>query len=229
MKLLTEEELIGSAVVANNRMNRERNASGINSYEKELRFQPEQYLRRHLGQFGHVKWLDVCCGEGKALLQSAIFLADNDLQHRATLRGIDLIDGFSPIPSGVTCLQWQVGSIVNWTPVEHYDLITCVHGLHYVGDKLQVIRKACQALTENGIFLAHLDLENIKIDNRSDSRWLTKKLKEQGVAYNVRRKTIVCNGRKQIDFSLVYQGASDLAGPNYTGQEAVNSYYITQG
>ncbi len=44
MKLLTESELIWSPIVANNRMNRKRRASGINSYEKELKFKPETFL-----------------------------------------------------------------------------------------------------------------------------------------------------------------------------------------
>ena len=81
MKLLKEEELILSAVVANNRMNRGRNASGVNSYEKDLGFQPVQYIRDRLARFGQVKWLDLCCGEGKALLQCAVDLADKPLQH----------------------------------------------------------------------------------------------------------------------------------------------------
>jgi len=137
MKLLTEEKLILSAVVANNRMNRERNASGVNSYEKDLRFHPERYLQEYIDRFGQVKWLDLCCGEGKALLQCALKLAGHNLQHRATLKGIDLIDAFQVIPSTVTCLRWQVGSVVDWTADDRYDFITCVHGLHYVGDKLR--------------------------------------------------------------------------------------------
>ncbi|WP_240966301.1 class I SAM-dependent methyltransferase [Pseudoflavitalea sp. G-6-1-2] len=152
MKLLMENELVMSAVVANNRMNRERNATGVNSYENDLSFHPEQVMRHYLDQFGHVKWMDLCCGEGKALLQSAVYLAENSLQHRAALIGVDLIDGFQSIPENVTCLQWQVGSVVNWIADDRYDIITCVHGLHYVGDKLSVIQKCCKALTEQGFF-----------------------------------------------------------------------------
>ncbi len=226
MKLLTEEELILSAVVANNRMNRGRNASGVNSYEKDLGFQPEQYLRDCLERFGQVKWLDLCCGEGKALLQCAVELADDHLQHRATLIGIDLIDGFQPIPPAIACLQWDVQSVVDWIAADQYDIITCVHGLHYVGDKLQVVQRACSALTEQGIFMAHLDLQNIKIANGSDRQFVKKRLTENGMEYNARKKIISCKGPREVDFGLVYEGASDQAGPNYTGQEAVDSYYI---
>lgn len=226
MKLLTEKELITSAVVANNRMNRERNASGVNSYEKDLHFHPEQYLRDHQKRFGQVKWLDLCCGEGKALLQAALHLADNNLQHLATLKGIDLIEGFRPIPYAVTCLQWEVGSVVDWTNDEQYDIITCVHGLHYVGDKLQVVQKACRALTEQGVFIAHLDFKNIKIAGESGSQLVRKRIKEYGIEYDPRKKILSCKGPRVVDFGLRYEGASDQAGPNYTGQEAVDSYYV---
>jgi hypothetical protein len=44
MQLLPEEKMVWSPVGANSRMNRSRNASGINSYEKEFLFNPEDYL-----------------------------------------------------------------------------------------------------------------------------------------------------------------------------------------
>lgn len=226
MKLLTENELVRSPVVANNRMNRERNASGVNSYEKDLYFHPERYLADYLDRFGQVKWLDLCCGEGKALLQCALQLAGNNFQHRATLKGIDLIDGFPPIPHTVTCLQWEVGSVVDWMAGERYDIITCVHGLHYVGDKLRVVQQACHALTEQGIFLAHLDVQNIKIANKSDSQLVRKRLKENGIEYDARKKILSCKGSREVNFGWGYEGANDQAGPNYTGQEAVDAYYV---
>lgn len=223
---MMEEELVLSAVVANNRMNRERNASGVNSYEKDLHFHPEQYLEDYIGRFGQVKWLDLCCGEGRALSQCALNLAGNNMQHLATLKGIDLIDGFQPIPPNVTCLSWQVGSVVDWTADGQYDVITCVHGLHYVGDKLRVVQSACRALTVQGIFMAHLDLKNIKIPTQAGNQLIRKRLSENGVEYNIRKRVIVCKGPREVDFGLRYEGASDQAGPNYTGQEAVDSYYI---
>jgi tRNA G46 methylase TrmB len=93
MKLLEEQELIWSAIVADTRMNRKRKASGINSYEKEFRFKPEKLLRDYIERFNQVKWLDLCCGEGNALLQGALHLAEHHLQDSAKLKGIDLIDG----------------------------------------------------------------------------------------------------------------------------------------
>src|ERR1700761_5688704 len=102
MKLLTEKELIWSAVVANNRMNRKRKASGVNSYERELKFGPEQYLNEVMVHSGQAKWLDLCCGEANALFQYAEDLAGRDSQEKAVLEGIDLVDDFRPIPSSIT-------------------------------------------------------------------------------------------------------------------------------
>ncbi len=39
-----------------------------------------------------------------------------------------------------------------------FDLITCVHGLHYAGDKLAVLTRAVDWLTPGGLFAADLDL-----------------------------------------------------------------------
>lgn len=83
MKLLSEKELVWSWVVANSKMNRKRNASGVNSYEKELKIQPEVFLEKFIRQFGQVKWLDICCGEGKALIQAAEYLRAKGLQDNA--------------------------------------------------------------------------------------------------------------------------------------------------
>ncbi|WP_217604189.1 methyltransferase domain-containing protein [Chitinophaga sp. GbtcB8] len=225
MRLLTENELIWSSIVANNRMNRKRNASGINSYERELKFKPEVYLNTCLKQQGHVKWLDLCCGEGNALIQYARELADKGSQHRGTLLGIDLIDQFQPIPSFVSCLRFQISSLVNWENEDQYDLITCVHGLHYVGDKLKVLSQGLRSVSDQGLIMANLDLNNVKIEGDSKGQYLKKLFIENEIEYNVRRKLIICKGSRNINFNLTYKGADDKTGPNYTGQDAVDSYY----
>lgn len=56
MKLLSENELVWSWVVANSKMNRKRNASGVNSYEKELKIKPEVFLEEHIRQFGTARY-----------------------------------------------------------------------------------------------------------------------------------------------------------------------------
>jgi len=225
MKLLSESELVWSPVVANSTMNRERNANGINSYEKEFKFKPEAFLVNHIDKFGQVKWLDICCGQGKALIQVATYLSNKNLQHKAALKGIDLVDSFLPILPSVTCLQFEVKSAVEWASGEAYDLITCVHGLHYIGDKLKVLKTAMASLTSNGLFIANLDLKNIMIGNGDAQNHMKSIFKNNTVQYNARTRIIQCNGPRSIDFGVQYKGASDQAGPNYTGQEAVNSFY----
>jgi SAM-dependent methyltransferase len=228
MKLLTEKELIWSAVVANNRMNRERKASGVDSYKKELKFRPEEYIKNLLKHRDQIKWLDLCCGKGNALLQCAIELATHSLQNRVALTGLDLVDGFQSTPSVISCLKWKVQSVVDWEADDQYDLVTCVHGLHYADDKLKVLQTACKALTEKGIFTANLDLQNIRIPGCEELRYIKDLLTQNEIEYNVRRKVITCKGPRDMDFGLMYEGADDETGPTYTGQEAVDSYYSLQ-
>lgn len=216
MKLLTEQELIWSPVVANNRMNRKRVASGVNSYEKELYFNPAVYLNDLLAKQGEVKWLDVCCGEGNALIQYAKELKT---QEGVTLKGIDLVEQFQEMPSDVHCLQFEVRSLVDWEAEDRYDLITCVHGIHYIGDKLKVIAAVLRALQPEGLFIGHLDLNNIK---GVDAKQL---FAQHKLDYNSRRRLLKCIGPSHIGLQLIYEGADDQTGPNYTGQEAVTSYY----
>lgn len=226
MKLLTENELIWSPIVANNRMNRKRSASGINSYEKELKFKPETYLDNCLQQKKHVKWLDLCCGEGNALLQYARVAANQGYQEYVTLVGIDLVDQFEQIPPSVNCLRFEVTSLTDWTNDDQYDLITCIHGLHYIGDKLKVLFAGLRAIGDQGLFLANLDLNNIKIEGDSNGQYLKTLFKENQIEYNIRRKLVRCTGPRDVYLNLTYTGADDKAGPNYTGQDAVNSYYM---
>jgi hypothetical protein len=47
--------------------------------------------------------------------------------------------------------------------------------------------------------------------------------------YDSRRRLVSCCGRKQVSLPYRSIGADDTAGPNYTGQPAVNSYYEVGG
>lgn len=49
--------------------------------------------------------------------------------------------------------------------------------------------------------------------------------RQAGVNYNRRRKLLECIGHREVEWQFKYIGADDQAGPNYTGQAAVNSYY----
>ena len=72
---------------------------------------------------------------------------------------------------GLTCLRLVEASLTTWRPDRAFDLITCVHGLHYVGDKLGLIARAASWLAEDGLFVANLDLANLKLaDGRAAGR-----------------------------------------------------------
>ena len=60
-----------------------------------------------------------------------------------------------------------------WRPDRCFDLNTCVHGLHYVGDKLALIARATSWLVGEGLFVANLDLANVKLsDGGVAARWV---------------------------------------------------------
>lgn len=224
MKLLGEHELVWSAVVANNNMNRKRKASGVNSYEKELDFRPELWLETFIQQHGNVRWLDLCCGEGNALTEAAQYLAEKGLQAKAELMGIDLVHHFADVPQALHCIQFKTGSVAGGI-TGTYDLITCIHGLHYLGDKLAALAAACAALSGDGLFVGNFALESIRSEQPEVKAHVKNMLKKAGVTYNGRRHMIECRGPKQLSFGLEYLGADDTAGPNYTGQAAVDSWY----
>ncbi|MBV8253963.1 MAG: class I SAM-dependent methyltransferase [Chitinophaga sp.] len=223
--LLTEKELIWSPIVANNSMNRKRVAVGVNSYEKDINFNPTVFLDTKLSAQPQVSWLDLCCGEGNALIQYAQTIATKGLQQHISLIGIDLVDAFQSIPPGVNCVTFQTRSLVNISHTSQYDLITCVHGLHYIGDKLNVLRSSLQALHPHGLFTANLDLNNIKIQGDNNHKYLKQLFKDNQIGYNSRTKILRCEGPRSLHLPISYLGADDKAGPNYSGQHAVDSYY----
>ena len=225
MTLLPEDRLIWSPIVVNSRMNRERNSSGINSYEQEFKFKPEEYLASKIKEFGQASWLDLCCGHGKALIQTAEYFDKLDQQNVVTLKGIDLVDTFPTVDKNITCIELKSESLITWTPDQTYDLITCVHGLHYLGDKLKVIESSINALKPSGLFVANLDLGNIVLQGAKTNVYLKNSFKKYGVDYNSRTRVLKHIGGIAINFNLKYLGADDKYGPNYTGQDSVTSYY----
>ena len=130
MQLLSEDKLVWSAVVANSRINRKRKASGVNSYEKEFKFKPETFLECKIQEFGHASWLDLCCGEGNALIQTANYFYDKELQHKIKLKGVDLLNLFKPVSSNLVNLILESKSVIDYETDQKFDLITCCHGIH---------------------------------------------------------------------------------------------------
>ena len=228
MPIIPEEELKRSPIVANCRMNRKRKLIGINSYEKELGFNIEEFLlpKAQINK-GAVHWLDICCGEGNALIELGKRLYAKQQANKISLTGIDLVGMFSGYAfEEIPKLQLIETAIENWQPTQTYDLITCIHGLHYIGDKLGIIQKIGNMLTADGLFIGNLALDNLLNESGSAlSTWLKNQWAELGWQYNSRRKLLTITGRTDWPICWEYLGADDQAGPNYTGQEVVNSFY----
>lgn len=231
-RLLDDEALESSAVVANTAMNRERQLAGVNSYTRELGFNPTEWIIARIRSApdtprqATIGWLDLCCGTGRCLLQAADTLARDGLDHLVTIVGVDLVDFFDPVPVRGTALQLECASITSWSPSRRFDLITCVHGLHYIGDKLALLTRIAGWLSDDGQFSADLDLNSIRLaDGRPAGRKLATALREAGFTVDTRRRRITRNGPGDVSLPHTYLGADDRAGPNYTGQPAVNSYY----
>jgi SAM-dependent methyltransferase len=226
VRILGDDELERSAVVANCRMNRERDLLGSNGYDRELGFNPLDFLEGRNATGHPAAWLDLCCGTGKALVQAARRADAEAPGSRIEIVGVDLVGmffGFDPV---LTCLRLVEASLSTWCPDRPFDLITCVHGLHYIGDKLGLVARAASWRVEDGLFVANLDLHNLKFaDGHPAGRRVASDLRRWGLEYDRRRRRVVCRGRKVVSLPCRYVGADDGAGPNYTGQPAVDSYY----
>lgn len=223
MKLLSDVQLERSSVVANCRMNRERDLLGSNGYDREIGFHPLTFLKDRTVPGRSVAWLDLCCGTGKALIQAARAVHVEGLA--VEIIGVDLVGMFHRPESGLECLRLVEASLSAWRPDRSFDLITCVHGLHYIGDKLGLIARAASWLVEDGLFVANLDLGNIRIADEMTGRKLLPGLRRAGLVYEGRKRLVICRGHRVLDLPFRYLGADDRAGPNSTGQPAVNSHY----
>ncbi|WP_433465046.1 hypothetical protein [Spirillospora sp. CA-128828] len=113
--LLDDDALESSAVVANCAMNRERSLSGSNGYGRELGFDVMAELADRGARSARVRWLDLCCGSGRALTEAARLLAGRDVGARVEIVGLDLVDHFvvAPVPPG---LRLVAGSVADWVP-----------------------------------------------------------------------------------------------------------------
>ncbi|HPF41106.1 MAG TPA: class I SAM-dependent methyltransferase [Phycisphaerae bacterium] len=207
-------------------MNRERRLDGPNGYAREIGVAPLDSLIRIARAGCHAKWLDLCCGTGRALIEAAQRVEAIGLADRIQIIGVDLAGCFQSVDGAGANLTLHEGGVEDWPFGDAYDLVTCIHGLHYIGDKLNVIRRAVASLSSDGVFRANLDLSNIRhADRRPMGRVVTRWLRAADVAYDTRRRLVQCAGPKAPPASFIYLGADDGAGPNYTGQGAVDSYY----
>lgn len=220
-ELLDETALSRSAVVANCRMNRERRLTGPGGYVWELGFDLVSFLEWRTRTQGRARWLDLCCGEGRALVEAAEHFSARGMS--VDILGIDLVDAFAPAPA-LPGLERRTAQLPgDFSPPDSVDLITCVHGLHYVGDKLGMIQRMASWLAEDGKLVAHIDLRNLILDGASAQRRVPRMLRDAGLSYD--RQLIRAEGRRSVRLPVVYLGADDQVGPNYTGQPAVAGVY----
>jgi len=217
--LLSDAALIHSDVVANNRMNRERQAIGVNSYQKDLGFDLITFLEKKIREEETVRWLDIGCGRGKALIQIANYFKDED---RIQFEGVDLVNMFDQHNEKNLLLRCL--DLHQWVPEVEYDLITAVHSIHYIGDKLKLIRDVVSSLKKDGLFIAHIDLKNIQVENKK-KQFVYEWFLSHNFLFSNNRHILKCFSTNYFEFQWQYLGSDDRCGPNYTGQEAVNSYY----
>lgn len=220
MRITDDKQLEQSPVVANCCMNRERDLTGPNGYDIEIGFQPVEFLRDKVAANGTARWLDLCCGTGKALTQAATVIELEPIE----IVGVDLVGMF--VKQSSRQLTLLEASLSTWSSEGHFDLITCIHGLHYIGDKLGLITRACAWLTSNGMFVANLETSNLRLSpNGSPSRIFAKELRQAGLEVLTQRRLVTCHGHCRLSLPFAYVGADDQAGPNYTKQPVVNSHY----
>lgn len=219
--MLTPNQLLASDIVANATMNRERGLSGVNSYERELRFDIAVWLETRVRERGRAVWLDACCGAGLALQQAAAEWAGTDWGLNVELIGVDLID-FPPPP--INGVRFVAADVAKFQPAAPVDLITCVHGMHYLGDKLGFLQNAYAALAPGGLLLGHLDAANLRLP-LSWAR-LMRQMSAQGIALNIKSHLLRMERMPQpLDFGLIYRGATVSERPNYTGITVIDSWY----
>jgi hypothetical protein len=74
--------------------------------------------------------------------------------------------------------------------------------------------------------VGNLDLNNITFaDGHPANKIVARELWCAGLEYDSRKNLLRCPRRTEISLPFRYCGADDQAGPNYTKQPAVDSYY----
>lgn len=222
--LFSDDALAASDVAVNSAMNRGRGLSGTNSYARELRFEPLPFLVARGARGDAVRWLDLACGEGRALREAAALARNRFPDLRFEFLGVDLLPPRS-LPDAAPTLKFVAASALEWTPEGRFDLITCVHGLHYVGDKLGLLARIASWLAPDGLFLGHLDPKNLRLEGAADGRRIMRALSAAGFERNRTTRLLIRRGHAAVTFPFRFLGGDPHAGPNFTLQPAVDSVY----
>jgi len=224
--MLNSSEILTSSVVANSTMNRGRGLAGVNSYERELRFDILKFLEERVRLRGRAVWYDACCGEGHALIAASQSIANLPWGANVRLVGVDLIDSFSSYNSN--SVKLQQGDVVTYQVDEGVDLVTCVHGLHYLGDKLGFLKNCYSMLAPSGMMLGQLDATNICIEGEAAGVWtrLMRNVRASGVSLKLERHRLALEkSAADLDFGVAFAGATVAEQPNYTGITVIDSWY----
>ena len=226
MSMLRADELLSSPVVANATMNRGRGMSGVNSYERDLRFSLMDFLAERVRERGKALWYDACCGEGRALVEAGTRFAAAEWGRQVQIVGVDLVGMFTP--EQVPNCTLTAANVAAFTLEEPADLITCVHGLHYLGDKLGFLRHAHAMLAPGGLLLAHLDPDNLRAFGAGASIWrqAVRHAAKGGAAVDFKGHVLrIARTEAPLNFGLTFQGATVSEQPNYTGITVIDSWY----
>jgi SAM-dependent methyltransferase len=226
MRLLRPSEVLRSDIVANRTMNRERGLHGINSYTRELDFDPIALLTATAQARGVAAWLDVCCGEGRALVAAATLLSESYPTLDIRLIGIDLVGPFAP--SSFSCLEFTETDAAAYAPPCPFDLITCVHGLHYLGDKLGFLEKAYGWLKPGGLLISQLDPANVRAEGYPRTFWspALRRARTRRAEIQLRSHRLrIEKTDAPLDFGAEFAGAAPSSQPNYTGIVVMDSWY----
>jgi SAM-dependent methyltransferase len=231
-------------------MNRERGLHGVNSYTRELGFDALAWLMSCAEAHGQAAWLDVCCGEGRALSAAAQALRESHSPLNIHLAGVDLVapgsygaraPGSLPTPSignkgpakpSAVQLEFIEADIDSYMPSGAFDLITCVHGLHYLADKLGFLERAYGWLTAGGILVGHLDPANVRSDTMPRSFWPTasRHARHQGAEVGLKSHRLrIERNACVLDFGAEHVGAGPSETANYTGIAVIDSWYRFKG
>ncbi len=226
MTMLRAAELLSSPVVANTTMNRGRGFSGVNSYERDLRFSITEFLAERVRERGEAFWYDACCGQGCALVKAGKQFAVAGWGHQVRIVGVDLVEMFTLEQAPAVTLR--AADVAAFTLEQPADLITCVHGLHYLGDKLGFLQNAHAMLAPGGLFLGHLDTNNVRAVEGGLSIWrqAARHAAKGGVAPELKSHVLRLSCKDTpLDFGVTYEGATVSEQPNYTGITVIDSWY----
>jgi hypothetical protein len=142
-----------------------------------------------------------------------------------TTLGVDLIGQIAQVPNEYVV----VGDVSTFNPGYAVDIITCVHGLHYVADKLAILCHFYSLLAPEGQIVANLDLMNIIVDDQPIAKWtaFTKLIAEPKPTATFKNHvlTLTKGSECSLTFGLRFVGASISTEPNYSGITVVNSCY----